>query len=269
MGRALRRLVTATVALGVALGAEADPREIVRRSVAADEGKDAELALGYNFIERIRSSDLDSQGRFRLTESKTHDVRMIDGTPYRLLLEVNGRRIAAEEQRRHEAEISDVAEARRKESTAERTARRNGFIRRRDRYRKAIREIPDAFLFQLAGEEIVDSRACFVILAEPRPGYQPVDRHSKLFTAVKGKLWIDKSDYNWVRVDAELTDTVTFGWILVRIHRASQVSLTRTRLDEGVWLPRRMWYRVSMRVGLIKTYNVDTETTYSDYRRSD
>ncbi len=143
------------------------------------------------------------------------------------------------------------------------------FQKRRERYRKAIREIPDAFVFRLLGEEEVNSRPAYVIEATPRPGYDPVDRYSKLYTQLRAKLWIDKSDYQWAKVEAELLDTVTFGWILVRIHKGSRVRLTQELVGHEVWLPREMWYRVSLRIGLVSLRNVEVETEYGGYRRSD
>lgn len=262
------RFVWLAATLGIALGAGLDPREIVRRSVAAAEGRNADLALGYNYVERLRTTDFDGQGAVRSVSSKTHEVLMIDGTPFRLLLEENGKSIAPGEQREHEVEIRQTAEARRRETPVERSARQRDFEKRSNRFRRAIREIPEAFIFRLAGEEIVNSRPAWVIEAAPRPGYQPADRYSRLFTHLKGKLWVDQSDYYWTRVDAELLDTVTFGWILVRIHGGSRVSLSQVRVNDEVWVPQRMSYRVSLRLGLVKRSETAMEAIYSDYRRA-
>ena len=65
---------------------------------------------------------------------------------------------------------------------------------------------------------------------------------------------------------AELLDTVTFGWILVRIHKGSRVVLTQESVNQEAWLPRTLWYRVSIRIGLVSLRNVEVETTYGDYR---
>jgi len=262
------RFVWLAATLGIALGAGLDPREIVRRSVAAAEGRDADLALGYNYVERLRTTDFDGQGAVRSVATKTHEVLMIDGTPFRLLCEENGKAITPDEQREQAAEIRRTAAARLGESSAERSARQSDFEKRRNRYRRAIREIPEAFIFRLAGEDVVDSRPAWVIEAVPRPGYQPADRYSRLFTQVKGKLWVDQSDYHWSRVDAELLDTVTFGWILVRIHGGSWVSLTQMRVNDEVWVPQRMSYRVSLRLGLVKRSETAMEAIYSDYRKA-
>ena len=262
------RFVWLAATLGIALGASLDPREIVRRSVVASEGRSADPALGYNYVERLRTTDFDGEGAVRSVTTKTHQILMIDGTPFRLLLEENGKGITPGEQREHEVEIRQTAEVRRRENQAERSARQGDFERQRNKFQRAIREIPEAFIFRLAGEEVVNSRPAWVIEATPRPGYQPADRYSRLFTQVKGKIWVDQSDYQWTRVDAELLDTVTFGWILVRIHKGSRVSLTQVRVNGGVWVPQRMSYRVSLRLGLVKRSETEMEAIYSDYRKA-
>lgn len=141
------------------------------------------------------------------------------------------------------------------------------FMRRRERFRKPMREIPDAFVFTMAPEETVLSRRCYVVDAAPRPGYRPVDRYSKLFTQVKGRLWIDKDTGRWVKLEAELLDTVTFGWILVRIHKGARVRMTQRPVDQDAWLPDELWYRVSLRIGLVSLRFQESETRYSGYTR--
>jgi hypothetical protein len=150
-------------------------------------------------------------------------------------------------------------------SSRTREMRMADFLRRRERFQRSVQEIPDAFDFRLVGEEMVGSRPVYVIEALPHPGYQPVDRYSKLFTQVKARLWIDKTDYRWARIEAELLDTMSFGWILLRIHSGSRVVLTQMREADGVWLPERTWYRVSVRVGLVKSSQVAAEVVYSRY----
>ncbi len=143
------------------------------------------------------------------------------------------------------------------------------FVRRRERFRKPLREIPEAFLFSMAGEDVVYARPCYVIEASPKPGYQPVDRYSKLFTQVKGRLWIDKQTGRWTKLEAELLDTVTFGWILVRIHQGARVRMTQRLVDGHAWLPAELWYRVSLRIGLVSLRYQESETVYDGYTRGE
>lgn len=237
----------------------------MRRAVANELGPSSEYALRYNYTERIRVKKLDSEGRTRSELTKTHSVVLLEGSPYRILLEENGEPAPLRDPEAQQKELHRVLALRRQESASQRERRLAEFKARRERYAKAIQEIPDAFQFCLLREELHRGRPTYLIEAAPRPGYRPVDRYSRLFTRVSGRLWIDKEEGFWTRLDAELTDTVTFGWILVRIHAFSRVWMTQTRLAAGIWLPEQMWYRVSLRVGLLKSYHLEEDTLYSGY----
>lgn len=248
----------------LAAGADSDPREIVRRSVEAYDR--ADYASRYNFIEQILTREFDGEGRLKNVRLKTHEVVMADGTPCRRLIERDGKPLPPQEEREQLEGLRKCIEARRKETPEERRRRLEEFERRRRRYEKAIREIPDAFLFRLEGEETIASNRVWVIGAQPRPDYRPRDRFARLFPALKGRLWISQQDYNWVRLEAELTDTVTFGWILLRIHEGARVRMEQTMIGNGVWLPRWMWLRVSARIGLVKLIRMEEETRFWGYR---
>ena len=82
---------------------------------------------------------------------------------------------------------------------------------------------------------------------------------------MKARLWIDKADFRWAKIEAELLETMSFGWILLRIHAGSRVVMTQLRQADGAWLPERTWYRVSFRVGLVKLTREESETVYGGY----
>ncbi len=247
------------------LAAQPDPHEIVRRAVAAYEGQNDQIALRYSFIEHVEKKDLDTNGRVEKREIKTHEVFMCDGTPIRRLIAEKGRPLSPEELHTNDEGFRKALEARKKESPRERAKRIREFEETRTRYDKAIREIPDAFQFKLLGEEPVNGRAAWVIEAAPKPGYRPIDRYSKLYTQVHGRLWIDRADHQWVRLEAELLDPIWFGWILVRIGKGARVKMERMKVDD-VWVPRLLWYTASARVGLILTYTVEEEFKYQNYK---
>ncbi|MCS6952146.1 MAG: hypothetical protein RMK57_09360 [Bryobacterales bacterium] len=250
--------------VAAAAGAAEDPREIVRRSVEVFDRSDS--VLQYDFMERTLTREFDADGRVKKVSLKTHEVVMAAGTPCRRLVERDGKPLPAEEQREQEESLRKCIEARRSETPEQKRKRQEEFERRRKRYQKAIREIPDAFRFRLEGEESVDGRRVWVIAAEPNPDYRPRDRFARLFPALRGRLWINQQDWNWVRLEAELTDTVTFGWILVRIHQGSRVRMEQTLVGNGVWLPSSMWLWVSLRVGLVRSIRLEEESRYWGYR---
>jgi hypothetical protein len=79
-----------------------------------------------------------------------------------------------------------------------------------------IREIPKAFDFKLVGEDVVNGREAYILHARPRPGYQPEGKSGKMFPEVEGKLWIDKQDYGWTKVDGQVIQPISMGLVLAR-----------------------------------------------------
>jgi len=80
-------------------------------------------------------------------------------------------------------------------------------VRRQDRRisnsKTYLNEVPEAFTFHLVGEEAVSGGPAGVITADPRVDYKPKDRRARLISKLRGKIWIDKGEYQWVKVDAE------------------------------------------------------------------
>jgi len=176
-----------------------------------------------------------------------------------------------------EYEFTEITETRRLDEdgraldvrTRTREIRFPDYMRRRERYRKALEEIPEAFIFSLAGEQTVNRRICYVIEAHPKPGYRPRERYARLLTQVEGRLWIDKQTLRWVRLEAELLETFTFGWILLRIHKGGRVRLEQEPAGEEVWLPKELWYKVSARIGLVSLLRQEVLSRYGGYRKID
>ncbi len=48
---------------------------------------------------------------------------------------------------------------------------------------------------------------------------------------IKGRIWIEKKNYNWVKVEAEATDTISFGLFLFRIHPGSRFVLETAHIN--------------------------------------
>jgi hypothetical protein len=80
-------------------------------------------------------------------------------------------------------------------------------------------------------------------------------------------MWIDKAEYQWVRLEGETTDTISYGVFLARLNPGAKLVFEQTRVNGEVWLPRREWVRGSGRIGLVKKIAMDEEITWSNYRK--
>jgi hypothetical protein len=246
--------------------ADDEARGIVRRSMALHE-RNAGLARNYTFLERIEERRLDSQGRETSKESRTYDTTILFGIPYRRLIQRDDRRLPPQEERKEQETLARTFAERKSESEAQRKGRLSGYEKRQERGRAYLREIPDAFDFRLLGEEQRQGRAVHVIDAIPRAGYQPRDARAKTLLRLHAKLWIDKSDLQWMRVEAEVIDTISVWLFLARLGTGSRLEFEQIRVNDEIWLPQIVRASGAVRIALLKKLQGDVTITYRGYRK--
>ena len=91
-------------------------------------------------------------------------------------------------------------------------------------------------------------REAYVIDAEPRPGFEPHRKEAKILPKFRFRVWIDKDEAEWVKLDAECIDTVSVGWFLARIHKGSRMLIEQTRVNNEVWLPKHVALKLDARL---------------------
>jgi len=108
--------------------------------------------------------------------------------------------------------------------------------------------------------------ACWILDAEPRPGYEPSDHEGRVLKGMKGRLWIDKATNQWVKVHAEVVKPVTFYGFLAKVGPGTEFELEQTPVADGVWMPKV--FNVSVHasaLGFLSENSTDNET-YRDYQ---
>ena len=263
------RLLALCVSISSLFAAQSAPdaREIVRRSIELDRKNEA-IARNYTFLERQETRYLDRSGKpKKAPEIRTFDVTLLEGSPYRRLVARNDRPLAPREEQKEQEKLRKSIQQRRKETPAERERRIAEWERKQQHQRAPFQEIPDAFNLQLVGEETLHGRGVYVIAATPKPGYKPKLAGAAYFPKIKGKLWIDKQDNEWVKGEIETLDTISFGGILVRLAKGSRVTFEQARINDEVWLPKRIAADLSARVLLVAGARVEVEIAFSNYRK--
>jgi hypothetical protein len=250
-------------ALAAAAFAQQDPTAIVRRSLEADR-KSLELGRQYAYVEFQEQRRVDDAGRVTSRDSKTWDVTLVEGSPYRHLVLVGGKQLTGKDLAKEDQRLRDSITVRRQETEAERQARLADWARRESRLREPLREVPDAFNLRLAGEERIEGRDAWVIEATPRPGYTPRSKASAYLTKVNARLWIDKATYQWIRVTGETQDTISWGGILFRLARGTHVTMEQMRITDDVWLLKRVLVEGNGRLLLVKSIRGAIEFAYSN-----
>jgi hypothetical protein len=258
------RVLVLSLAATTALLGQVDARGIIRNAVAADT-RNRRIARNYSFLERVELRHLDAHGKVKVSEARTYDVTLQEGTPYRQLVQRDDRRLPFNEEKKERESFARSIAERREETEAERAKRLSAYDRRPNWQREAWQELPEAFEFRKSGEGRLNGHSVFIIEAMPRQGYQPRSRTAKLFRSLKCRFWVDQQDHQIVKVDAEVIDTISIGLFLVRVAKGSRATLDLTCVNNGVWLPDRLQVFASARLGLLQALRIEQTVHYSGY----
>jgi len=254
----VKRLALLSLVLVSTAWGQTDIREIVRKSIVNYERAwKAQVNWAWTQTDTTASDDKE--------EVDVSEFVPLYGTPYERLIEKNGHPLTAEEQRVENHKYRKALKERERESPSERAAR----ILKFENGRAFILEVPEAYNFELLGEETLDGRPAWVIGMKPRPGFVPTVAHAAMLEHIEGKLWIDKEDVQWAKAEAHVTETISIGWILARIGPGARFGVEQIRVANGLWMPKTLTIAGTAHVLLVHAKRLDERLAYSDYHEVD
>lgn len=236
-----------------------DPVELVRKAVQNE----------------IKAADDDS-ARFLFRGTKTTP----QGSTTRLYVETkeataglviayNGKPLTPEQRHAEEARverfISHPEELKKKHeqerASAERTLR-------------IVRALPDAFLFECAGEEqgsesVGRAGETLVKLRfRPNPHYQPPSHVEEVLTGMQGYVLVDAAHYRLAVIDGTLFKEVGFGWgILGHLDPGGRFTVQQQELEDTVWEISSMSVNFTGKILLFKSLSISSTETFSGFKR--
>lgn len=245
-------------------------QEEIRRLMQEVGDKDLEndkKRKDYTYVQREERHTLDGKRQIKKTEIRTREILMIYGEQVERLIAKDDKPLSDKEAAKEEERIQKIIDKRKNESHDDRQKRLRKQEQQREEARKFSTEIADAYNFRLVGSELIGGRHTYVIDAEPRPGFQPHSRAAKILPKIRGRIWIDKAEHQWVKLDAEVIDTISFGLFLAHLHKGTRIVAEQTRINDEVWLPKHTAAKIDVRLALLKNLVGDEEVTYRDYRK--
>lgn len=253
--------LAASLFFGSVLQAQ-DAAEIVRRSVERD-WTDYASVKDYTYCERTDFRRFAKDGQLSASRKETHEILILDDRPYARLVARDDRPLPEADARREQEKLDRETEKREHESAAQRSAEE----KQRAQDRQFIREIPDAFVFRVTGVENISNQAAWVIDADPKPGYHAVNSRANVFSKVRARIWIEQATYHWVKVDAQVIDSLGFDLGLLRVEPGGQLHFEQTRVNNEIWLPSSIVVRADARLALIKKIRAEYDIRYSGYKK--
>lgn len=241
-------------------------REIVRQAVEMDH-HNFERAQKYTCVQREVIKHLDKHGNVKSTEIKTYDVNFYFGESYEKLVQINDKPLTEKEQKKEDEKLEKFLAKHRDESPGQREKRLEKQKKEREEGRAFVHDVVNAYDFRLVGNDQVSGEDTWVIEAVPRQDFKPTQPHADILKKIKGRIWIEKKDYNWAKVEAEATDTISFGFFLFRIHPGSRFVLETAHINNELWALHRLYINGSARIALLKNETAEQEDVFSNYKK--
>ena len=242
----------------------ANPAAIIRQAVTVNN-RDWQAQLDYSYNERDIKSKLDSDGQIQGRQSKTYQMLMIDGSPYQRVLEVNGEPIPRAQRQAEEQKLNNEVQHRRNESASQRRSRIAAYQSTRAEEHLLMQQMAVAFDFRLLGEEQINGTPCYRLAATPKPDYNPPVEKARVLLGMRGQMWIDKQHFHWVKVKAEVTQPVSFGFFIAHVNPGTQFELDQMPVGD-YWLPKHFIEKVNASVLGFYSLRNQEESLYSDYQ---
>ena len=193
---------------------------------------------------------------------------MILGSPYERLVAVNGKPLTSAEQAAEKRKLDNEIAQRRQESAQKRAQRVAKYEAERKHDYTLMGQLAKAFDFKLLGERKLNAHDVYVLQAMPRPGYQPPDMETQALTGMQGTLWIDKTSFQWVKVEAQVMHPVSIEGFLARVEPGTRFELEKAPVSADVWLPKHFSMRARAKVLFLFRHNGQEDETYFNYHKA-
>jgi hypothetical protein len=231
---------------------------VVQHSIEALKS-DWRVEPKYNY----RELDVTSHG------SRSYQVLMILGSPYRRIEAINGTPLGPESRQAEQRKLKAAIARRCGESKAQTQKRIADYNKGRERDHLLMKEMTNAFVFSVLGETTTNGRAAWHLRATPKPGYQPLDKETRVLTGMKGDLWIDKDTFQWIQVVAQVIHPVSIEGFLARVEPGTRFKLVQAPVTGGVWFPSEFSFGSKVRVLSFIGHNGTEDDTFSAYQAAD
>ena len=208
--------------------------EVTRRMLEhAQMVAESEHGPQYTYEKRSLLEQLDAAGRADSLEEKIYQVRLIQGFPFNRLIKIQGRELTPEESKRQDAKEEKFQQQFVSADRRKLAARKQALV---------TPELLARYQFAVKQRVVLSNRPTLVVTFKPKDGDQPERSvEDRILNRLTGTLWIDEAEADTARVQANLVDSVAVGWFgWIGSLTRCDLSLTRQRMPDGVWINDRM-----------------------------
>jgi hypothetical protein len=127
-----------------------------------------------------------------------------------------------------------------------------------------LKMIPDAFLFEYAGENGTAVKLTF----KPNPHFQAPSREGRVLQQMAGEMWVDGRQQRLISISGHLMNEVKFGGgLLGHLAQGGEFTVKRAQIAPGDWELTELSVNMQGKALLFKSIAVQQKEVHSNFER--
>jgi hypothetical protein len=216
-------------------------------------------------------TEFEKDGKVKKTEVTEYTFFYLNGDEVSTLVKKDNKPLSEEEQKKEnektQKEIAEIQKREAKKETKDEKAKEEG-KKDKDDDDVGIETFLRACQFVNPRRERFRGQDVLVFDFEPNPEFQPHKMVERIVHELAGVIWIDEQAHEVARLEAYFVgDFRVAGGLLANLQKGTSFVFEQSYFNNEVWLPTYEEAHVGVRVLLMKGFNVNATTRYSDYKR--
>jgi len=217
-------------------------------------------------------TEFEKDGKVKKTEVNEYTFFYLNGDEVSTLVKKDGKPLGDAEQKKEnektQKEIENIQKREAKKEAKDEKAKEEGKKKDKDDDDVGIETFLRAAQFVNPRRERFRGQDVLVFDFEPNPEFQPHKMVEKIVHELAGVIWIDEQAHEVARLEAYFVgDFRVAGGLLANLQKGTSFVFEQSYFNSEVWLPTYMEAHVGVRVLLMKGFNLNATTHYSDYKR--
>jgi hypothetical protein len=255
-----RMLLSAVVAVLLSVGARAGSAQ----SQSAEEISPSELVKSviYNELHPANSSDI--HWKYQLIKEvdgkrETRAVVETNSGSLDRLLSVSGKPLTGAQESTEAGRILKFSHSPEEQRKAEQGRRKDA-----EQCNAILKMIPDAFIFEYAGESGNAAKLTF----KANPAFVPPSREGKVLQQMAGEMWVDARQKRLISINGRLINEVKFGGgFLGHLEKGGEFSVKRAEIGPGDWELTELTVNMQGKALLFKSISVQQKELHTNFEQ--
>lgn len=179
------------------------------------------------------------------------------------LIAIAGRPLSSAQQRDESERILRLSRSPEEQRKLEQSRRKDA-----EQCNAFMQMIPNAFVFEYAGEYAGENDALVKLTFKPNPAFRPPSREGRVLHEMAGEIWVDAKQQRLASIRGQLLNEVKFaGGLFGHLEKGGEFTVKRTEIAAGRWEMTEMEVNMRGKALLFKTISVQQKERHRDFVR--